>query len=208
MLAERAGDLCGATLPCYNPSVRTFLAIRLSPPTVAPLVEAQQLLEKAAPNVYKWSSLESVHLTLYFLGETEEETVEDLTTRLNLFEVRRFNLGLGGLVTLPSPDVPKILAVGACGNVERLRSLQRKVHDIAYPVAENKETRAYFPHATIGRLKRGIPPSAKVIKRALAGFQVPDSPLETVTEYELIQSHLGSEGSKYETVATFRLEDS
>jgi 2'-5' RNA ligase len=200
------GALGEAALPCYNEPVRAFLAIRLSPASVEPLIAAQKHLERAAPEIYKWSSLDAIHLTLYFLGETEQPTLESLRTRLQLLEFPQFELGWGGLVTLPSPDVPKILAVGACGNVDALRALQRKVHDICYPVAENKETRAYFPHATIGRLKRGIPPSAKVVKRALSGFAVLNGPLETVTGFELIQSYLSPEGSSYETLATFPLE--
>lgn len=183
--------------------MRLFVSIQLSPESAQALQAAQRTLEERAPGVYRWTDLTTLHLTLYFLGEMPD--ANDVTDRLNMIKMPSFHLGWGGLVKLPSPDVPKILAAGVLGDVDQLRSLQRQVQDLMYPIAENKETRAYFPHATIGRLKREVPPSAKIVKRALADFTLPDGQLETVSSFELMSSELTSEGAKHTVVEQFQL---
>lgn len=177
--------------------------MRLSPESTQALQTAQLQLEKRAPGVYRWTDLSTLHLTLYFLGEMLGAT--EVTDRLKTIKMEPLRLGWGGLVKLPSPDVPKILAAGVLGDVNRLRALQRQVQDLVYPIAENKETRAYFPHATIGRLKRDVPPSAKIVKRALADFSLPDGTLETVSSFELVSSELASDGAKHTVVEQFQL---
>lgn len=169
------------------------------------MIQAQEKLELAAPGVYGWSKLNAIHLTLYFLGEMDEERIESVKAGLREVNVEPFSLGWGGLVVLPSKDVPKILAAGVVGGGVALKTLQRKIHDVVFPVAENKETRAYFPHATFGRLKRGVPPSAKIVKRALADFRLKDGKLETVHKFELMRSELGDGPAKYEVLEEFQL---
>ena len=183
--------------------MRTFVAIKLSDESVAPLIDAQKRLEAAAPGVYGWSKLEAIHLTLYFLGDVDEEGLERVSYGLRQIEVDPFKLGWGGLVVMPSKDVPKILAAGVVGGGAPLKALQRKVHDVVFPFAENKETRAYFPHATFGRLKRGVPPSAKIVKRALADFRLPDGRPEVIEKFYLIHSELGSGGARHEVLEEF-----
>lgn len=185
--------------------MRLFVSIQLSPESAQALQAAQQRLERSAPEVYRWTDLSTLHLTLYFLGVMSEAS--DVVDRLNLIKVPSFRLGWGGLVKLPSPDVPKILAAGVLGDVDQLRALQRQVQDLMYPIAENKETRAYFPHATFGRLKRGVPPSAKIVKRALADFRLEDGALEPVTGFELMKSDLSAEGASHSVIQRFEFGD-
>ena len=187
----------------YNVTVRVFVAIRLSPQSIKPLVQAQEKIELAAPGVYGWSKLDSIHLTLYFLGEMDEPGVEKVREGLRDVQTEPMKLGWGGLVVLPSPEVPKILAAGVVGGGTALKAMQRKVHDVVFPYAENKETRAYFPHATIGRLKRGIPPSAKIVKRALSDFRLKDGKVEAVSKFELIHSELGAGPANYVVIEEY-----
>lgn len=185
--------------------MRAFVAIRLSEESVTHLLEAQRKIERASPGVFSWTKLDTIHLTLYFLGQVDEAQADAIRQGLSGIQVPPFELGWGGLAILPSPDVPKVLAAGVIGETQALIGFQRKVHDQVFTQAEHKETRAFFPHATFGRLKRGIPPSAKVVKRALQDFRLGEGQVEQVASFELIQSELGTGKAIHKTLATFPL---
>lgn len=185
--------------------MRAYIAIRLSQGSVSTLQSAQKELESAAPGVFSWSNVLSAHLTLYFLGEIDESGISEVAARLKLLAFQPFRLGWGGLVILPEPTVPKILASGVIGDVEELRKLQRKVHDVVFSVAGHQETRAFFPHVTFGRLKKGVPPSAKIVKRALTDFVLKPSAIEQVCEIGIYSSEGKDEQGSHEKLASISL---
>jgi 2'-5' RNA ligase len=144
-----------------------------------------------------------MHLTLYFLGEMPDAA--PVVTALDGIDNRPFELFLGGIVVLPEPNVPRILAAGIKGQTEQLRRLHQRVSDSVFAIAEHKETRGFAPHLTFGRLKRGMPGYAKALKKALASASVQDSGSFKVEGFELVHSTLREDGPHYETLHRFRL---
>ena len=186
--------------------MRAYIAIRLSQEARVPLLRAQQNIEKLAPKVFSWSELSNSHLTLYFLGDLAEDSTFELEQSLRSLQLKILRLGWGGLVVLPEPTVPKILSSGVIGDVDALRMMQRKIHDAVFSIASNKETRAYFPHVTFGRLKKGIPPSAKIVKRALAEFTLEKGEIEVVEEIGVFASSETGESGTHKQILTIKLE--
>lgn len=159
-----------------------------------------------APGIFVWSKLENLHLTLFFLGDIEPSAIAMVQSGLNEVWVKPFELGWGGLVIMPSLNVPKIIASGVIGDNRALSQLQRKIHDVCYPYAEKKDERAYFPHITLGRLKRGVPPSAKIVKRSLAQFELSHGSLEIIDSFELMSSELSPDGAVHRVIQEFPLD--
>lgn len=184
-------------------SVRCFIAVQLSEGAKSALVSAQERIESGAPGFYRWTPRPQMHLTLYFLGDMEDVT--GVVSALRGLEEGAFSLGVSGLVRLPEPNVPKILAGGVTGDVSQLERLQRRVSDTVFDLAAFKETRRYYPHVSIGRLKHRMPASAKVVKRTLSSVTIGPCEPFRVGCFELVESRLAEGGPKYEVVESFGL---
>ncbi|MCH8979580.1 MAG: RNA 2',3'-cyclic phosphodiesterase [Armatimonadetes bacterium] len=169
------------------------------------LIAAQERIEGGAPRFYSWTKEEAMHLTLYFLGEMDEEPLSQVKEALSGLQGEPFSLRVDGLVRLPEPTSPRVLAGGIEGEVEKLARFQRRLSDTVFHSAAFKETRSYYPHVTIGRLRRGMPGNAKAVKRTLAKMEIDPTAMFENTEYLLIRSNPGNEGSRYETLATYSL---
>lgn len=185
--------------------MRTFLAIQLPDGVKQGLVALQERIEKGAGGFYRWTRPEQMHLTLYFLGEMDEPALAKVVAALEGLAGTQVSLSVGGLMLLPEPLAPRIIAAGVGGDVAQLRRFQQRLADTVFQIAAFKETRAFSPHITVGRLKQGMPGNAKALKRTLAEAALPDSPRFVVNEYELVSSQLGKQGPTYETVHRFSL---
>lgn len=180
-----------------------FVAIELSTQARAEILSLQSSLESAAPDVFRFPAEESLHLTLYFLGDMEQSTTEDLISRLQAARFEPVELALGHIVKLPETNVPKVLAVSV--QSAGLPSLQQRVHDLCFSLAEHKETRPYLAHVTFARLSPSVPASAKIVKRGVARLAQPESVRWTVDSICVLRSHLGPDGAVYERVATIAI---
>lgn len=178
-----------------NRTMRAFIAIELPPAAKEAVRNWQKRAEKSSPGLYNWTNQESLHLTLYYLGDMEEE---DLLRISNKIEFRGgVELSLGSPMVFPEPTVPKILALELLGDVATLKGQQQKLHDTVFAVANHQETRPFRPHITVGRLKRNVPPSAKPVKRLVGSLEAPDSLKWTVNEVLIYESKLQESGSSY-----------
>jgi 2'-5' RNA ligase len=199
---------------------RLFLAVPV-PGDVQQLVahEIADLAQLDWP--VRWTSADTAHLTLHFLGETLPERAELL--RLALPEVvaahRSFTLRTAAFGVFPNFRRPRVLWLGLHGPVHRLESLQRTIGDslrsLEFPLADEP----YHPHITLGRVRNRD--SERVRLRDLPAlvkerFVDPESgaargpaPVDVpVREVRLMRSHLGREGARYETVSVFPLSGS
>ncbi len=182
---------------------RFFVAIELSDDARKEILRVQKELGKLSDGVYKLSSADSLHLTLYFCGECEEETIGRIGDALESMEAEALDVRLGGLKLLPQDDVPRVLGVSVESAGRELKAFQQRVHDICFGLAEFKEVRPFVPHVTFARLGKDVPANAKVVKRAVAGL----GKIEAVRWriFELVV--FSSEGGKHEVVRRIRLRD-
>lgn len=200
LLLCRAG---ASSVKCHNCPVRCFLAIQLPESVRIVLVRKQRQIEAGASGFYSWTSESQMHLTLYFLGETDKTAVGEVVAACSQIVWNPFSLTLSELVLFPERTSPNIVSIGVGRGADELRSLQRRVSDTVFPIAEFKETRAFFPHVTIGRLKRGMPSNAKALKSTLQRLSVSETEPFDVTEFELVKSTVTEQGPHYETIERF-----
>jgi 2'-5' RNA ligase len=147
----------------------------------------------------RWSKPENVHLTLKFLGDVEDEKLDELCTVLeNLCAGHPpFNAYLASLGAFPSARRARILWAGISKGSKQLRSLAANVDAALSPLGFERETRSYEPHLTLGRV-RGRPTSLDISKEASG------RPFE-VSRIELVESMLAGKGPTYRTVEDFVL---
>ena len=97
---------------------------------------------------------ETLHLTLRFLGETDEGLVEDIEALMAtaVEGVRPFSMSFEGVGAFPNARKPRVVWIGLKGAdplVDIARRLEQGVVDLGF----KPEKRGFRPHATVARVK-------------------------------------------------------
>ena len=136
--------------------MRTFVALELSDTVREELGRLQGELGRAGCDV-KWVAPENIHLTVKFLGDVEEEKINEIKnilTRISSGE-KTFEISLFKLGAFPSIDRPRVLWAGidkGCAEVEKIASLAKEgLENIGFP----KEDHPFSAHLTLGRVRSG-----------------------------------------------------
>lgn len=184
---------------------RYFLAIEPSPEAVAEIQRIQTHLEGSSQGVYRPTARETLHVTLYFCGDTDPSDMERIGDSLAGLGSAGFDLALDGIKLLPQPDVPRVVAAGVSSAGRELAAFQQRVHDVCFPVATHKEVRPFAPHITLARLGKDVPARAKVVKRALAGLGELRPVVWRAAELVVFSSAPGPAGPEYAAVRRIAL---
>lgn len=169
------------------------------------LVDLQRQVESETDDFFRWTPVDSMHLTLYFLGDCDEATLNEIIHRVDQISLSPFEVTMEGIIILPEPTIPRILAVSLGDPAGTLRRLQQQVQDRVSPIAPYRETRLFRPHITFGRLRKDKPSNAKQVKRALSKLSVPKGISFVATSFDLMESNLTETGTTYDTIRDFKL---
>ncbi|AXS84758.1 MULTISPECIES: RNA 2',3'-cyclic phosphodiesterase [Marinobacter] len=169
-----------------------------------PAAIRQRLLEVKAPvSNAKWQSSEQLHITLLFLGRTEEQNVAAVRAAARDIPVAAFELDVVGLGCFGQPRSPRNLWVGVqpAAPVAGLHdALKGRMESLGFTA----ESRAFRPHITLARFKR--PPGSVGNLLAQHGESVFGQ--FPVNQFALFESKQGSAGSMYSVVERFPLQGS
>lgn len=135
--------------------MRLFIAIPVPDHVKEALVPAQKILSDANPHV-RVMQPPGIHLTLKFLGETEQERIGDIRRAMEkaaAVAAKPIQLECVGTGAFPNLDRPRVLWAGVTGDLAALapvwRVLDRELADLGFPA----DARAFHPHLTIGRMR-------------------------------------------------------
>jgi len=149
----------------------------------------------------KWVLVESVHLTLQFLGAVPEDRVEAVKGAVAAAagEAPPLHLELRGAGGFPSARRVRVLWAGLDGDLAALAGLVSALGRHLGPLGFPPEERRFSPHLTLGRARD--PHGAPGLAAALA--QVAEGPAAPWRASELIlfQSHLSPKGPRYEPLS-------
>ena len=136
--------------------IRTFIALELPPGLKQVLADLQQDM-RSRTDCVRWVKPEHIHLTLKFLGPTEESLVEPIGTMLSNLakDAAPFRTNVAGLGAFPNPRNPKVIWVGMPGEQRDLLQFQQQLEDALALVGFAKDKRSFAPHLTLGRVKEG-----------------------------------------------------
>jgi len=103
----------------------------------------------------KWTDPANIHITLAFLGNTDEERIPQLSIMLKeVCESRgKFDLTLKGAGVFRNMNDPRILWTGI-GSSEELLQLNEVITSGLIDLGFEIEDRPFKPHLTLGRIKR------------------------------------------------------
>lgn len=134
---------------------RLFIAIplKLNNSAKKTILELQSQLSR--DNI-KWVALDSTHITLVFLGDTEDKLIPSIVEILNNIQnnFTEYKVTLSGLYTFGSRDNPNVLWTKWIDNNET-KQLALKLKDKLSSINNSIKTDDKFiPHLTLGRIKK------------------------------------------------------
>ena len=187
--------------------VRAFVAIELDHHLKTALADAQRRLAKAADLPVRWVRPESIHLTLQFLGDVGEESLDDITQALALAAESSppFAIGLGEFGAFPSMKRARVLWIRVTGDEAALQTIRGSIADALAGVGFPPEDRAFQAHVTLGRT-RGAPlvvPSEAIHAVRIANLA--EAPHQRITHLSLMRSMLKSDGAVYTRLRSIQL---
>lgn len=180
--------------------MRLFVAFTLSEGERRRLGEEISVL-RAHRLPVRWVAPELYHVTVKFLGEVAGERVEGIEERLQGVgrETCPMALTLSGLGAFPSIRRPKVLWLGVEASPE-LRALKQDVEWALGEQGFERDERAFHPHVTLGRVRRGSGAGAfRGLDEVVAEL---DFEIEVkVSTLDLVQSRLSADGPRHSLVS-------
>jgi 2'-5' RNA ligase len=156
-LAERP-DLCEILVTMK----RLFVAMHLAQSTVDKLMEAQAeltSLKAGAADRIRPVGRQAVHLTLKFLGETDEARLPVLEQALGKVAERaqKIDAWVSGVGAFPEPRRPRAIFGAITKGVDAIVSLAEDLELVCDDLGFPAENRPRVPHATLARVENARP---------------------------------------------------
>jgi RNA 2',3'-cyclic 3'-phosphodiesterase len=183
--------------------MRLFIAIPLAD---AAARELEQLVARLRPSAahLRFTARESWHVTLQFLGDSTANQLDCLASRLARIDSAPFPLRIGELGFF---DRSGVLFVDVAVT-PALVNLQQRVVAAAAHCGFAAEQRPYRPHITIARSRGRSVARIRKSDSSLLQSKLRSQPQIssfTAREFLLFESHISSDGSRYEVRARFPL---
>lgn len=183
--------------------MRLFTGISICPDVINRL---SRLLDHLRPTAHiKWTPVYNLHITTRFIGEWPEDRVQELINRLRAMPPHKpIEIAINGLGWLPNPHHPFAL-FATVHAPESLEVLAKSIGQELQSLGVSADTRLFFPHITLARIKEPHP--LDDLKRAIASLPSVDFGRFTASRFQLFHSCRGPASSVYTHLAEFPLTE-
>ncbi len=179
---------------------RVFIAIELPPEIHRALSFHTNNLRKTLGNsLVRWVPLSNIHLTLKFLGDVSEANIDLLSRMLSAEAATHapFSIQIGTFGAFPTLRKPRVLWVGVRPSPP-LEALYQGVESAAARLGYEKETRAFSPHLTLGRVHAKLTrEEIQRLRNILSRTEIPMLGEASVRAVHLFRSELTPSGARY-----------
>ncbi|OHB74303.1 MAG: 2'-5' RNA ligase [Planctomycetes bacterium RBG_16_41_13] len=183
--------------------VRLFIAIEITDAVREKVSHFQNDLKKASADV-KWVAPENLHITLKFIGNTDEEKIDEIVDVIHqsVIEIKPFDIYYSGAGTFPAGKYPRVIFAGAMDSSGALASiyerLNRQLTELGIPYDEH----TFDAHITVGRVKTHK--NIKKLMECVHSYREFTFGQENIDHLVLMKSDLTREGAIYTRVSTIR----
>jgi RNA 2',3'-cyclic 3'-phosphodiesterase len=187
--------------PVLAPGRRLFVAIPVPAAvrdSVIALVEHVRAEADPAARDVRWVRLDGLHLTLRFLGPTEDDRIASVAEAVDRAapSIAPFDIVIAGAGAFPSPARPRTLWLGVDTGGDQLAAAAGRLDDALAPSGWTREDRPYRAHLTLAR-SDGVRTGPTVARRLIdAAKDVRES--FTAESIVLFESISGEGPARYE----------
>jgi len=148
-----------------------------------------------------------LHLTLKFLGQTEDDLVQEIARRIGVAAsgIGPFTISLKGMGAFPSLSNIRVVWVGI-ENGEPLVRIARNLETSMAELGFKQENRGFVPHLTVARMRSGR--NMGNVQELIKSNAASEFGEYLVDRINLKKSVLGPQGPTYSTVFEFKLSGS
>ena len=182
---------------------RIFIAVKIDPGEE--LLKMISSFKTALKNEsIKWTEISNIHITLVFLGDTEDKRIKEIDTILSgiCSGFRSFDLILRGAGIFRSLRDPRIIWAGINSSKE-LSELNKRITAELRETGTKLEERAFSPHLTLGRIKRLK--DTQALSGLIGNYKDKEIQRLRVSEIILYESILSPEGPVYKPLGKYSL---
>ena len=180
--------------------IRTFVSVSIP----KEIVNIQSMLKSTVDPKgvkVKWVMNGKMHLTLKFIGNTTQGSIDNLNEALfNVVKSAKvINLSISGTGAFPVKGRPNVLWLGIKGDIDELKQLTVNINNSLEPLGFITEKRDFLPHVTIARIKsnqKKIPNISNYLNTTFT-----ELPMKIV-KISLVQSESFSKGTFYTILGT------
>jgi RNA 2',3'-cyclic 3'-phosphodiesterase len=194
--------------------MRVFVALDIDDAIRQRIQRFMEGVSGFAPDA-RWVRPESLHVTLKFIGEKQDEAAEEIKRALSGIRAESIEVSFRGYGFFPTAKAARVFWVGIESGPQ-LPSLAKTVDEAMFVLSIPKEDHPFSPHLTLARGggRSGAPRWSKGdipnknfdrLQEKLAALPTPDFGTMAAHEFFLYQSQLSQGGSRYTKIARFAL---
>ena len=183
---------------------RIFIAIKIEPENNLLRIHSS-LKAILGDEKINWVDPANIHLTLAFLGDTEEERIKVAAIMLKqkCSSFGEFDFNLSGTGVFKDFSDPRVIWIGI-ENSEKLVELHDAIKTGLDDTGFKTEDRPFRPHITIGRIK--FIKNINALKEVIERYRNTDIQKVIVKEVILYESTLKPSGPVYKSAGIFSLK--
>jgi len=180
---------------------RGFIAIDIG--SFPKLVQFENEIRNTGANT-KLVELENVHITLKFLGDTDEEQIDRIEEIIKdaVKEIDSFEIQLKGAGVFPNENYIRIMWIGI-KNGEKIGEIAYKIDEQISELGFQKERRKFSAHLTIARVK-SVRNKEKLLQ-VIEKFRDAEFGNSKVDSIKLKKSELTQKGPIYTTLKEVKI---
>ena len=184
-------------------SIRCFVAVEI-PESIQDLLT--EIQEAFRPKIERasWTRPRNIHLTLKFIGEVENNSVNQIDASLHRTagQQKPFSIEIGGVGAFPNLVQPRVLWVGIKRGTIQLSTLASTIDDELVKLGFSNENR-FHPHLTLARLKNQV--NLSTYSKLFKKFETIEGAFLTVDKITLVKSELRPSGAVYTPIQNYQL---
>lgn len=181
--------------------VRLFIAIEITNATREKISGFQNDLKKTSADI-KRVAPENLHITLKFIGATDEAKVDDIIAVINqsVIGIKPFDLCYKGAGVFPTGKNPRVIFAKAVDPGGILASVYERLNSQLSALGISSEERKFEAHITVGRVKTHK--NINKLMDCINSYRDYAFGNENISHIVLMKSDLSPEGPTYTRVST------
>ena len=186
--------------------MRLFIALDIPDEVRQHLSEYAERVRPYAPDA-RWARIESLHVTLKFIGEVTDSKVQEIQTALAQVKAQPFQVEFKNIGFFPTPSSARVFWAGVVAS-DVLPDLASAVEESVEKVGIPREKRAYHAHLTLARAPEGSASKHcfRVLQEKLGAEEPPQFGTMSAQEFFLYRSQIMRGGARYTKLQRYPIQ--